>query len=230
MKKIVVVGFSLMAFMACQHEPVIDSIIDNGNGGDPTPTNSCDADTAYFGNAVLPLLVSNCTTSKCHDDSSPAEGVNLTTYSTIISTAGVRPGSHSNSKLYKVLVDNGEDRMPPTGALSAADIALIAKWIDQGAKNNMCVESTCNTDNVTFAVDVMPVINSYCTSCHSGTSPSGNTVLNNYATVSAAATSGKLLGTIKHATGYPIMPPSGGLTDCQISKIETWINNGKPNN
>jgi hypothetical protein len=212
MKKLTIIALCLISLQACKHDSSSNNTTDNTTN-DPTVTSNCDADTTYFVNTVYPILLSNCTTSLCHDANSPAEGVNLTNYSSIIKTAGVVPGNHSQSKLYKMLVQTDEDIMPPTGALAQTDIDAIAQWIDQGAKNNKCIEDACNTSNVSFATDVMPTIQSNCTSCHGATSPSGGTSLTNYTTVKAAGSSGALLGTIKHQNGYP-----------------TWVTNGMPNN
>jgi len=229
MKKLTIIALCLISLQACKHDSNSNNTTDNTNN-DPTVTTTCDSDTTYFVNTVYPILLSNCTTSQCHDANSPAEGVNLTNYSSIISTADVVAGSHSQSKLYQVLVEDGEDQMPPTGALAQSDIDAIAQWIDQGAKNNQCIENECNTSNVSFSADVMPTIQSNCTSCHGATNPMGGTSLTNYTTVKAAGSSGALLGTIKHQNDYPAMPQSGSLTACQIAKIETWVNNGMPNN
>ena len=89
----------------------------------------------------------------------------------------------------------------------------------------------CDTTNVSYAEDVWPVINSNCTSCHSGGAPQGNVSLENYDDIVVAANNGSLLGTIKHEDGWPAMPKGGGsLGDCDIAKIEKWVNEGTPNN
>jgi len=77
---------------------------------------------------------------------------------------------------------------------------------------------------------VMPIIQTNCAGCHSGGSPNGGIKLTTYAEIETVAATGQLLGTIRHLTGYPAMPPTGQLTDCQISQINKWITNGKPNN
>jgi mono/diheme cytochrome c family protein len=215
------------ALGGCQHEAVNSNDVNT----DPTLTESCDEDTVYFVNDVFPVLINNCTTSNCHDAVSPKEGVNLTSYNSIISTSEVRTGSHTQSKLYKVLVDDGEDRMPPSAALSSSDISAIATWIDQGAKNNQCTESTeCNSVNVSFSSTVLSITQSNCAGCHNAATPSGNITLSNYTNISTVATSGQLLGAIKRQSGYQPMPPSYSLTPCQIEQIESWINGGKFNN
>lgn len=89
----------------------------------------------------------------------------------------------------------------------------------------------CDTTNVTYSGDVWPLINDNCTNCHSGGAPSANVSLTNYDEISAAAQNGSLLGTIRHEDGWSPMPKNGGkLPDCDIEKIETWVNAGTPDN
>ncbi len=89
----------------------------------------------------------------------------------------------------------------------------------------------CDTTNVSYANDVWPVINGNCTSCHSGGAPQGNVSLEDYDDIVVSADNGSLLCTIKHENGCSPMPKGGGkLGDCDIAKIEKWVNNGTPNN
>jgi len=89
----------------------------------------------------------------------------------------------------------------------------------------------CDTTNVTFSVDVFPVINASCTSCHSGSAPGGNVSLSNYDEIVASAVNGGLLGTIMHDANWSPMPKNGTkLDDCTIKKLEIWVANGTPNN
>ena len=89
----------------------------------------------------------------------------------------------------------------------------------------------CDTTNVTYSNDIWPIINSNCTSCHGGNAPAGNIRLENYNDISSAANNGSLLGTIRHEDGWSPMPKGGGkLNDCDITKIETWVNQGTPDN
>ncbi len=89
----------------------------------------------------------------------------------------------------------------------------------------------CDTTNVTYSVTVWPIIENNCTSCHNAGFPSGNVSLSNYDEIVAAVKNGSLLGTIRHENGWSPMPKGGGkLADCDIKKIETWINAGTPNN
>ena len=89
----------------------------------------------------------------------------------------------------------------------------------------------CDTTNVTYSNNVWPVINANCTSCHGGGAPAGNIRLENYNDISSAANNGSLLGTIRHENGWSPMPKGGGkLNNCDVAKIEIWVNQGTPDN
>jgi hypothetical protein len=123
--------------------------------------------------------------------------------------------------------------MPPSPRipLTQNQIDMIAKWINQGAFNNYCVEANCDTVNVTFAGTIWPIIQNTCLGCHSGSSPGGNISLGNYDQVVVIANNGKLMGSVTHASGYKPMPQNGNkLSDCNIKQLQIWINNGTPNN
>ena len=88
----------------------------------------------------------------------------------------------------------------------------------------------CDTENVTYAGTVAPIMASRCNSCHSGSSPSAGINTSTHAGLSGI-TGNRLLGSIKHQSDFSPMPQGGSkLTSCQISQIEAWVSNGKPNN
>ncbi len=95
--------------------------------------------------------------------------------------------------------------------------------------------SGCDTTAaVTYTGSIVPLLESYCLSCHNSGSAAnlgGNIVLDTYASVKISATNGQLLGSVKHASGYSQMPKgSTKLSDYQIARIEKWINDGIINN
>lgn len=192
----------------------------------------CDPDTVYFQNTILPLLNSSCAKSGCHDVQTHEEGVIMSDYSNIMKE--VKAGNPNQSKVYKVLFENGDEKMPPPPDpdLTTAQKALIKKWIEQGAKNNVCNENYgqgCSTDNVTYTEFISPLFANYCNGCHSGNAPSGNLDLTTYNNVKASAQSGKLYGSITYEAGFKPMPDGGNkLSDCFISKVKGWIDAGMP--
>jgi len=245
------VGALSMLVPSCVHDPFtpidgnpIDTtgnpIDTTGNPVDTTGQDTtvikCDSNLVYFEQEVLPIIISNCAKSGCHDAITHEEGLNLTTYSKIMSSGIVRPNRPDNSEMIKVLTEEeGDDAMPPypNQKLTSEQIDLLIKWISQGAKDTSCIETivTCNTNAVSYSGFIAPLFNTFCTGCHSGGNPSGGLTLTTYNGVKAVATNGRLLGAISWSAGFQKMPQGGNkLNDCSIAKITAWINDGAPNN
>ncbi len=243
-------GILVIMLVACRHEiaelnpgfqvarvdtTVITKPIDSTGGGGTTDTsiNTCNTDTVYFASQFFPLIQSSCAMSGCHDAITKADGIVLTDYVNIMKI--VRAGDPANSKLYKSLIDSDpEDRMPmaPVPPFTQTQIALVFKWIQQGAKNNACTNtstSNCVTTNMSFANNVLPIFASNCNGCHNSSAPAGGINLTTFAGTKAA--SGRLVGSISHTAGYIPMPSSTTkLAACDINKIAAWISQGAINN
>ncbi|MCB9023556.1 MAG: hypothetical protein H6542_03230 [Lentimicrobiaceae bacterium] len=221
-------------FYSCKHEPESLPNSSNNQPGDSLLTEvSCHPDTVYFENDILPILLSGCAMSGCHDAATAQEGVLLTSYNSIITTGEIRPGNPGNSKLYEVITDNEpDDRMPPVpnAPLSTDQILKIRKWIEQGARNNRC-DAACDTNIFTFSEAIQPLINTNCKGCHQASQASGGIRLDDYTSIHQAAANGSLLGAISHQQGYSPMPKGGNkLSDCAITQVKKWIESGAGNN
>lgn len=232
---LIVISLFLMVFVSCKHEPEDLSITDPIIPIDTIPDVgiTCNPDTSYFQNDVLPILISGCGMSGCHDASSAQEGVILTTYQAVMNTAGIKPGNPGDSELYeKITDDDPDDRMPPppNAALTTDQILIIRKWIEQGARNNYC-NAACDTNSYTFSTSIQPLISTNCEGCHNVTLASGGVRLDNFTSVKAVADDGRLFGVISHQTGYPAMPQGGNkLSECSITQVKKWIDSGAPDN
>lgn len=214
---------------ACRHEILNPGTGGNG-GGNPLPTSNCSPDSVYFANQVLPIISSNCTMSGCHDNITHADGVNLTTYTSIMRY--VRAGNATDSKLYEVIIKTNGDRMPPApmSPLSAAQKSLIQQWINQGAKNNTCI-GACDTAVFTYSGAVKPIMDAKCAGCHNPANLGGNIDVSTYTSLKVVALNGKLYGSVSHQPGYSPMPKnSAKLSDCEIRQIQLWISAGALNN
>jgi len=91
----------------------------------------------------------------------------------------------------------------------------------------------CDTSNITYTIDIKPIFEKNCYSCHSNSAPTlqGNFNLEDFNNIQREVDNGNLLLNIKHdPDGIPM--PKGGtkLSDCNINKIENWIDQGIPNN
>ena len=89
----------------------------------------------------------------------------------------------------------------------------------------------CEVMDMSYQMDIQPLINSNCYVCHSAAANNGNVTLEGYDRLMDYVTSGQLLGAIRHEPGYSPMPKNGPqLLQCNIEKIESWIADGAPNN
>ena len=125
--------FLVILSFHCKHDPDIVPGNGNGNGGgnnpgDTTEIHTCDPDTVYFRNDVLPLLLSNCTTSGCHDQETAQKGVVLIDYASVISTGDIKPGNPDGSEIFEKITETDPDKRmppPPNTALTPDQINII---------------------------------------------------------------------------------------------------------
>jgi hypothetical protein len=89
----------------------------------------------------------------------------------------------------------------------------------------------CDTVNMTYSEDVLPIISSNCYSCHGNGIINGGVELDSYEKVLVQVNNGNLIGVITHSPGYPAMPQGlPKLAECDINKIKDWIARGAQNN
>ena len=107
-------------------------------------------------------------------------------------------------------------------------------YYDSEEKLYPAVASGCDLSNVTFAASVKPILQASCWSCHSNAQANnsgGGIRIENHADVQTLAKNGKLMGTVKHSSGFQAMPLGGGqISACEISQLQKWIDNGTLNN
>lgn len=209
----------------------------NGGGGSGQPIDT----TVCFQRDILPILRSNCAMSGCHDSQTRREGIDLTSYESMKNSKKRLVVAYDlhESKLYRAITEDDEDdddRMPPPPRprLANDQIALIRRWILEGATNRDCSKDTvgtgCDVSNVTYTGTIQPILQNNCLGCHSGSAPTAGVSLVGYTNVKKVANDGRLVGVTSHAQGYVTMPPGGKLQNCAIEQIKKWVENGAPNN
>jgi hypothetical protein len=218
--------FSLLAlsFASCHH--TADLTIEPPKPAPPGTEFKCSHDTIYFQNSVYPVILSGCAKSGCHDQSTQKGDQVLDNYTDIHRL--ILPYDPQSSKLYWILFSNSEGRMPPDAPLSMEQKSIIYWWIKQGGYNNRCDSAGCDSTNVTYTNSIDPILQAWCIGCHGGSNPSNGLNLDTYDNAKACAQSNRLMGAIKHETGYYPMPKPGQLSSCEISLFQKWINLGYP--
>jgi mono/diheme cytochrome c family protein len=104
----------------------------------PTPLLAADA-PVDFARDIRPILAAHC--AKCHGAEKQESGLRLDTAAGLTaggnSGPGLVAGKSRQSLIVKAIRGDEEEvsKMPPEGPpLSAAEIALVARWIDEGAR------------------------------------------------------------------------------------------------
>lgn len=110
-------------------------------------------------------------------------------------------------------------------------IIACSKENEQNLKDTLSTTPACDTANMKFTANVLPILSTNCYSCHGNGRAFGGVNLDTYANVKLVATDGSLLGSITHASNFSPMPKNAAqLAECDINKIRAWINRGALNN
>ena len=120
-----------------------------------------------------------------------------------------------------------------TGAIGLLIVAGSIHSCKKGNDQNLGGGMTCDTVNMSYSVNVVPILEAYCYSCHGNgnTSGSGGILLEGYSNIKSWAADGYLTGNVTHAPGYVPMPyGQPALAVCQQDIIVDWVNNGYQNN
>jgi hypothetical protein len=89
----------------------------------------------------------------------------------------------------------------------------------------------CDTESVMYSSTIVDIVSARCYKCHAAALNLGNVTLEGYQKIKIYVDNGRLLGAIKRLPGFSPMPQNEAmLPGCDVNKIETWINNGAPNN
>ncbi|MDZ4663766.1 MAG: CxxxxCH/CxxCH domain-containing protein [Bacteroidota bacterium] len=192
--------------------------------------NSCRRDNYQpicYGNDIQPILTRGCTNVGCHSSGSSAGGYNFTTYEGVI--GAVMTGNASKSELYKA-IKGSHPKMPKEGTpLTRKEVNMIKAWIDFGANDcasTNTIISNCDTVNVKYDSHIKPLMTSFCTNCHfaGGQSPA----LDTYNSVKSAVNIGSFLPAVKHTGPFQMPKSSAKLSNCNIAKIDKWVQAGMP--
>lgn len=95
-------------------------------------------------------------------------------------------------------------------------------------------ESACNTENLSFKTDVLPIFESKCFSCHNeenyASDADGNLMVG-YSDIKKYLDEGLIIGNIEHTAGFLKMPyRKAKIEDCEIAMIKAWVKDGALNN
>ena len=198
-----------------------------GGGAGTGTTTPAVSDTVCFNTDILPLYSSYCGSAGCHDVNTHKEGIILTDYSHIMN--GIRAKQPSSSIYYTIIGGSMPPRSSPQ--MTAANVATIKKWIDQGALNTQCT-NVCDTTLFTYSGAVQTILANNCGGCHGNAPGTANVYLGDYASAKSYIAANKtiFLNAINwtSTTAAMNMPQSGKMVACKITQIQKWIQAGYP--
>lgn len=89
----------------------------------------------------------------------------------------------------------------------------------------------CDTSAVRYSTTIRPIIEANCaiSGCHVP-GGEGNGDYTTFSALQAKAISGVLLPSINQVGNAIAMPPNGKLSDCEITQITVWVQQGAPQN
>lgn len=198
-----------------------------------------------FSGDILPIFINNCAISGCHDGAGRESHMALNSYTEIM--RGISPGNPDASRLYQTIIAKWTNRMPPSQPLSIENRTKIRVWIEQGANETLCTDTTGTVGTggqnnyvarACFTRDILPVISSRCASagCHDALTHAEGYNLTTYTsirnTVSAGSPSNsRLYRIITTSGGENQMPPANKpqITTAEIDSIGKWITYGALN-
>ncbi len=126
--------------------------------------------------------------------------------------------------------------VPPTQSLSVPTEALATVPVETVAP--LSTPTTQAAASISFARDVLPILQANCSNCHGGSTSSGGFSINTYQDVMAGGNTGSVVLPGDGQNSYLIqllqkgtMPRRASkLPDAQIQIIMDWINAGAPDN
>ena len=129
-----------------------------------------------FINEVAPILKENC--FACHDAKKRKGKFEMTTFAGFrkggTKDDPVTPGKPAESILIDVLTSKGPERMPPKengDALPREKIAVIARWIEQGAQLDQGIDPTADLMRELRVRWKSPLLTPPLTTFHSSSTP-----------------------------------------------------------
>lgn len=223
--------------------------------GTPTPTPTTPTGAVSFSKDVAPMIMARC--RGCHVTGNRGN-FSMASYDALMrgarGTEMVTPGKGKDSRLVEVL-ESGD--MPQGGRpFAPAEIALISKWIDEGAKfdgpdrnaplatlvptmdrTRLDVAQATGRESIKFSRDIAPVLAETCTNCHGGTMPSArlgvdtfrnllNGSQDNVVIVPGKPAESLLIKKIKGEAGARMPLRGTPLSAETIANFEKWIAEG----
>lgn len=116
--------------------------------------------------------------------------------------------------------------------LAALVICGFVGWLGGCSKQSEDIlAGPCDTAKVSYARQVVPILQNNCYSCHSGPRPPTGIAIDSYANLQVFVANGFLFDAVTQngiVTPMPYLLPK--LASCEVNTIVAWLNQGALNN
>lgn len=110
-------------------------------------------------------------------------------------------------------------------------ILLVLNSCVSNVEEELYPPESCDTTQVTYSGTIAPIIELNCYACHEGEQSVSGIPLNGYDHLKAMVDAGRLIGALRHQEGFSPMPQNASaLPECELLKIEKWVDDGAPDN
>jgi hypothetical protein len=110
-------------------------------------------------------------------------------------------------------------------------IVLVTNQACEYRDEETLYPQVCDTTNVTYALDIAPLVELRCTPCHDAQAIESSIPLITYDLLKGMVDAGRLLGAIHHEVGFSPMPKDRSrLSECELQTFDRWVADGALNN
>jgi WD40 repeat protein len=116
------------------------------------------AASVSFKKQIAPIFAANC--NACHGEKMPQSGFSTFNYSGLIKGGGrgkaIIPTNAEGSLLVQYIDGKKQPRMPIGGQLKASEIALVKRWVNEGAKSDGDAAPTVAAPAIKVKAGILP--------------------------------------------------------------------------
>ena len=109
--------------------------------------------------------------------------------------------------------------------------ALVLLRCESKNEEDLFGQVDCDTLNVTYQESIEPILRKNCYECHAIEIATLGIILEDHENLILRVNTGQFPGAVNHRSGFTPMPKDRGkLNDCDLDKINKWLNEGAADN
>jgi hypothetical protein len=110
-------------------------------------------------------------------------------------------------------------------------LAFLVFRCENQNKEDLFGKQECDSLDVSYSKTIEPILMNNCYECHASSIATAGIILDSYDELILRVNSGRFPGAVNHRDGFTPMPKDRDqLPDCDLAKINNWLNEGAKNN